>query len=61
MKYRVGLYRIVEHTDLQERWYFYTIKLNNGLYLDIHTRGYYFMEVDEVFPATIVYKALKVI
>lgn len=62
MKNRVGLYRVTDKDLVLTDDSFYTIKLNNGLYIDIHPyEGGYVVEVDHEFPSPFVYKAIKVI
>lgn len=62
MKNRVGLYRVTNKDHILTDDSFYTIKLNNGLYIDIHPyEGGCVIEVDREFPTPFVYKAVKVI
>lgn len=62
MKNRVGLYRVTDKDRVLTDDSFYTIKLNNGLYIDIHLyEGGCVIEVDNTFPTPFVYKAVKVI
>ena len=62
MKNRVGLYRVTGKDHILIDDAFYTIKLNNGLYIDIHLyEDGCVIEVDREFPAPFVYKAVKVI
>lgn len=62
MKNRVGLYRVTDKDRVLTDDAFYTIKLNNGLYIDIHLyEDGCDIEVDYEFPSQFVYKAVKVI
>lgn len=62
MKNRVGLYRVTDGDHILTDDDFYTIKLNNGLYIDIHPyEDGCVIEVDREFPTPFVYKAVKVI
>lgn len=62
MKNRVGLYRVTDEVFVLTDDSFYTIKLNNGLYIDIHLyEGGCVIEVDYEFPSPFIYKAVKVI
>lgn len=62
MKNRVGLYRVTDKDLVLTDDAFYTIKLNNGLYIDIHPyKGGCVIEVDNTFPTPFVYTAVKVI